>query len=135
MAYRYIALLHPATGDHAHTLDDAARQLHPPGMQRHLLAAGCTLYVCATTPVIPLAGQGLILGHVFSRNGMPITHATQLPASLTHAGLRRHILQNCWGAYLIVQPDPAHAGGITFQRDPEGGMPCIHHIDGGHGFI
>ncbi|MGX9721184.1 lasso peptide isopeptide bond-forming cyclase [Stenotrophomonas acidaminiphila] len=135
MAYRYIALLHPNNGDHAHPLDDAARQLQSSGMQRHLPAVGCTLHVCATTPVIPLAGQGLILGHVFSRDGMPITHAAQLPTALSHAGLRRYILQNCWGAYLIVQPDPAHAGGITFQRDPEGGMPCIHHIDGGRGFI
>jgi len=135
MAYRYIALLHPATGDAAQPLDDAVRRHFPSGMQHHRLAAGCTLHVCATTPVIPLAGQGLILGHVFARAGLPVTHAGQLPDCRSPADLRRHILQDCWGAYLIVQADPAQAGDISFQRDPEGGMPCIHHIDGVQGFV
>ena len=86
--------------------------------ERHRLAAGCTLHVCTTTPVIPLAGQGLILGHVFSRAGLPITHAAQLPDCRSPADLRRHILQDCWGAYLIVQADPAQAGDISTTCSP-----------------
>ena len=104
-------------------------------MQCHRPTTGCTLYASADTPVIVLPGQGLVLGHVFSRSGTPLTHARQFPPCPNPGDLRRHILDNCWGAYLIVQADPTRADRLTFQRDPEGGMPCLHRIADGSGFV
>ena len=135
MAYRYLALLHPAAGAQAPSIDEATHRLHPLRMQCHRPTTGCTLYASADTPVIVLPGQGLVLGHVFSRSGTPLTHARQFPPCPNPGDLRRHILDNCWGAYLIVQADPTRADRLTFQRDPEGGMPCLHRIADGSGFV
>ena len=123
MAYRYLALLHPAAGAQAPSIDEATHRLHPLRMQCHRPTTGCTLYASADTPVIVLPGQGLVLGHVFSQSGTPLTHARQFPPCPTPGDLRRHILDNCWGAYLIVQADPTRADRLTFQRDPERPLP------------
>jgi len=135
MAYRYIALLDTTAAPQAAHAVEATDRLNRLRMRQCLRTRHCTVHVSEQTPFIALHGQGLLIGHVFSRSGEPLTQEGQFPRFQSSSQLCRYILENCWGAYLVVLPDPEHDGRITLLRDPEGGMPCIHHLENGSGFI
>ncbi|WP_368565568.1 asparagine synthase-related protein [Pseudoxanthomonas sp. UTMC 1351] len=94
------------------------------------------LFVTQATPVLSLPGVGTILGNLFFRDGLPVTDADRFPHFTGHAQARKYIVENCWGPYLLFQPD-IETGGFTVLRDPSpsGDIPCLYSIRSGTGFI
>ncbi|MCD9027839.1 asparagine synthase C-terminal domain-containing protein [Luteimonas sp. BDR2-5] len=135
MAYRYIALIDAAYRAERPLTGDAEHGLRAMDMHQCMQTAAFTLYVSGDTPTIRLSGSGVIIGHLFSRSGAPITNEAEIPHHSDGARLRRLILENCWGAYLIIQPGPDNSHDLEITRDPEGGMPCFHHVDADAGFL
>src|SRR5690606_37938084 len=89
----------------------------------------------AETPVLQLPNGGIIAGHLFWRNGPPITDSAPLAEIGLGAPLRKFLTDHCWGEYLVVQPsDPGYAG-LTITRDPSGGMPCVYSLSAEGTFI
>jgi asparagine synthase (glutamine-hydrolysing) len=73
---------------------------------------------------------------MFFRDGTPIADAEQLPDFADPAQARKYIVQNCWGPYLLLQPE-VEGGGIAVLRNPSasGDIPCFYSIRSGTGFI
>lgn len=125
MAYRYIALTNERTreGERASAIEAA---LGEAGIRYRLTAGIVDLYAARETPTLLLADGSVIIGHLFSRDRTPITEGAQIPASLCNAKLRRHLLENYWGEYLLLQPLPRDDGGLAVTREPSGGVPCVY---------
>lgn len=106
------------------------------GMHPCLVSATLTLFVAKDTPTLRIPGVGTILGHMFSRDGAAVGDATQFPQFAGYAQARRYIIENCWGPYLLVQPE-VEDGGLTVLREPSpsGDAPCFYSLRHGTGFI
>jgi asparagine synthase (glutamine-hydrolysing) len=133
--YRFIALL-----DYGHSLtaDDYAAieiELCEAGLQHRHTIGGLRLYASKATPVLDVAGTGIVVGHLFSRDFKPVGHIASLPRHASPANISKHLLDHYWGEYLLLQPpaDPAQA--LTALRDPSGGMPCLYMLTNGVGFL
>ncbi|CAE6709632.1 asparagine synthase C-terminal domain-containing protein [Xanthomonas arboricola] len=131
MAYRYFMSV-GAQGDDA---QHASHQLRMPELPERWRTPGYVLYASDQTPVLPLGDAGLIIGHVFNRHGARLTHASQLACFARADGLRRHIVEYYWGAYLLVLAEDTGSKGVSILRDPEGGMPCLHALQHDTGFV
>lgn len=83
----------------------------------------------ADCPVIDLAGQGLIVGHIYDRHG-PRRVVKSLPpgeiASIL-ATSGRHLLSFYWGDYIILWRE---GGRTKVARDASGMLPCYHWAEG-----
>ncbi|MBN6150772.1 lasso peptide isopeptide bond-forming cyclase [Xanthomonas sp. AmX2] len=125
--YRYIALLgahrsRAADGD----IDEA---LHRLGLHAKLALDDMALYASADTPVLRLACGGALIGHVFSRNGVPVD-GSYLSGPLSAHTLAEHLIDRYWGEYLLLHaPGDTHA--TTVLRDPSGGVGCVYSQGGG----
>lgn len=129
MSYRFIALLTDENQDaplvHAGTLEAI-------GMQCRLAQGHLRVLVANDTPTILIPGRGLLIGHLFTMSGQPVTG--DLSFNRTDKSLQTHLLENFWGEYVVVEPQHAGAG-ANFLRDPSGGMPCFYALHPGGGFV
>lgn len=106
-------------------------------MQLRSTSATFAVYTSDETPTLHLPGGGIVVGDLHTRSGTAIRHASQLPAASSAAALRRHILKNCWGDYILILPeanDPRSVG-ITRSPSPACDLQCVYSLEEGTGFL
>jgi len=135
MSYRYIALLQRDGSEHHAALLDHEAKLREMGFRVFPIFDAVKLFVSHETPVIEIPGGGVVIGHLFRSDGALLTDGTELPSFERPAQVRKHLLDRCWGAYLLVQPMTNGAQGFAILRDPSGAFPCIYCLEDGVGFI
>ncbi|MEQ7989536.1 asparagine synthase-related protein [Xanthomonas hortorum] len=133
MNYRYIVLVECDSGHEAHATQQAA--LSEMGMKSRLLQGAVRLFVSRDTPTLPIPGHGAIIGHVFTREGQPVTEALAFMQCRDYAELEKHLLENCWGDYILIHSSGASGRPLNILRDPSGGLPCVYSFQGSNGFI
>lgn len=133
MDCRYIVLVDTmeARGDGA-GLRRHACALRTMGLAPCLTTDFCSVFASADTPVLAIPG-GVAIGHVFCRDNTPAPPKLRALASPQQAA--DYLLRQCWGNYVLVQIRNDPFPRIEVLRDPSGGVPCIHAIASGQGFI
>ncbi len=134
MGYRYIALISGSAsgGDRLQAIE---LKLRKSGLQRRLASGSFHLFAARETPTLLLDDGGILIGHLFAREGSPVTDGSQIPTFSSNAQLRKHLIENFWGDYLLFQRAKPDECGLTVTRDPSGGVPCIYFLQNGAGFI
>lgn len=134
MEHRYLALLSASQSARQEALLACTASLGLLGLHPRLSSGRLTLFVSEATPVIPASDGSVLLGNLFSTCGTPVgpNALSNFPSGQL---LTKHILDNCWGEYLLVQPAHADTGSVKVSRDPSGGIGCVYSIDHGVGFI
>ncbi len=133
--YRFIALLdhgYPPDTDDEKVMEAVLREA---GLQHRRTIGALRIYASKTTPLIEVAGAGVVVGHLFSRDFIPVENIVSLPRHASGANLRQHLLNHFWGEYLLLQPEVDQARTFTVLRDPSGGMPCLYKFSDGAGFL
>ncbi len=135
MSYRYIALTEYRAGNTNDPGDQLAHRLRELGLEVQGRIGRLTLFTSEKTPIIPLPGGGMLLGDLYDKGGKPIVDLAGLSHQPTQTALRQHLLDHCWGEYLLFQHDEEDAANATIMRDPSGGVTCAYSLRDGHGFI
>ncbi|MGY6517570.1 MAG: asparagine synthase-related protein [Lysobacteraceae bacterium] len=96
-----------------------------------------TVFASGALPTRALPCGGIVLGHLFNREGKAVGSLDHLPEATHPARLRAHIIERCWGDYLLLQPHHDRRHALTVTRSPAaaGGVPCVHSIRDGAGFL
>ncbi|WP_140909464.1 asparagine synthase-related protein [Cognatiluteimonas lumbrici] len=134
MGCRYILLLGEPAADSRDETSVIPGQLRAMGMQERHSCAGATLYASPGTPTLRVPGGGIVIGHLFRPDGMPLHEQSAALASLDANDAGRWLARNCWGEYLLVQPARDNGLGPCITRDPSGGVACVHSIRDAAGF-
>ncbi len=96
------------------------------------------VFTSRQTPTLRFPGGGLLIGDLYRRDGHPVFDGDMLsniPAGA--AALRRHIIEHCWGDYVLVLPgdDDSIAVGVTRSPSPACDLQCVHAVRDGRGFV
>ncbi|MCD9026730.1 asparagine synthase C-terminal domain-containing protein [Luteimonas sp. BDR2-5] len=94
-----------------------------------------SVFTAETTLVLKIPGGGLLVGHLFTRNGKRFSDGAFLPAFGCHAECLKHLFDQCWGEYLLIWPNAGEECGFSVTRDPSGAVPCVYSLDDGRGFV
>lgn len=137
MGYRYIALVkvgQPPSNCSERSSDELFSKL---GLRERFTTAAVSLFVSEDTPAVLVPGGGIIVGDLFSNDGSPVRAASELPAFVSYRQIRKDILRDYWGEYVLIQPEAANAMGFTVMRSPShsGDVPCIYSLQKNTGFI
>jgi len=135
MSYRYVALLSQGGSERDVASLDREAKLQEMGLRSTCVFDTIELFVSQETPVLEIPGGGVIIGHLFRRDGNPVVGRSEFPQFQDAAQTRKHLLDNFWGAYLLLQPTTDSAQGVTLLRDPSGAFPCIYCLEQGVGFV
>lgn len=132
---RYLAIFGPVPGTDENASGARSAELRDIGLRHVSIAPGIALHVGEVTRTLGIPAGGILLGHVFSHDGSPLRQASQLPAFTEAGQVREYLLDQCWGPYLLLQPDPR--GGLTVLREPSpsGDVACFYRLQAGQGFI
>ena len=134
MGYHYIALIGNGRAQAIPQVSDAqAAILGARGMRALPMAGPVILYVAAETPAEAVPG-GVVIGHIFTHDGKP-AKLEDLPAQTSARQLAGHLLTHCWGEYLLIQTTCGPVPELEVMREPSGGVPCIHSLEQGAGFV
>lgn len=135
MCYPYIALSGNSAG-HPETFEwSLAGPLRDLGMEYRGRIGCVALFAPKETPTLRLPGGGILLGDLYDEAGRPVNDLADLQHLSTQSTLRQHLLERCWGEYLLFQPAEEDASSITLMRDPSGGIACVYSLKHGNGFI
>jgi len=93
------------------------------------------VFVGQRTPMVPVPGLGVIVGHVFDEEGTPITNGPALARATSGTRLEQSILGRLWGEYVLIHTSAEEPDVTRVTRDPSGGIPCIFRIRRDEGFI
>lgn len=137
MAYRYIALFGNDRDRTDRTVRETRAALADMGMVERLATGSMTVFASPATPTLPLPFGGILIGHLFMRDGSPITSADLLPEIASIAELFRYLVENCWGEYLLLHCAAEGNDQITAIRDPapSAGLPCLYAFNDSAGFF
>lgn len=120
MKPRYLIALFARDSRRGALSDDLARRA---GLTRVFDHPGARVMANRACPVLPLDGQGVILGRLFHRHGPARPVGTLDPDEvggiLDSRGAR--LLQSFWGGYVALL---CGAGPPRILRDPSGAQPC-----------
>lgn len=132
MCYQYLLLIgRDAPGIHRRASEVLHSEL---GLQPVLAYDGMALLASQSTPALHLPNGGVILGHLFARDGTPIRNLSTMPIHSDPARALAHVLDQFWGEYLFVRPE-SEGVGCTVLRDPSGGMPCLYFLQEGSALV
>lgn len=137
MSYRYLALI-GATRQRGDSIDnELSVAILEHGLQKRRVSGALTLFVSADTPTVPLPGGGLVIGHLFSREGIPIKDEARFQSRPFPRQIRDDILKHCWGDYLLVLPASEGECGFTVLRSPSlsSELACLYTFRDEGGFI
>ncbi|KLJ02549.1 asparagine synthase-related protein [Luteimonas sp. FCS-9] len=125
MGYRYLALLPIEPSQDGMALSPAqVASLRAQGMRQVDAPWPMTLFVSEETPALPVPA-GVVIGHVFSRDGTRLDARAFADTTDPHA-LDDRLLSECWGEYLLIRNATPPAQGVTLLREPSGGVPCFY---------
>jgi len=139
MKYLYLALI-----DHDHRWEaagtaEAISLLREMDMHERFACSDAKIFVSSDTPTFPLPHGGLVIGHLFLRSGVRVRDCSQfpLPRLDSREQVRKHVLENCWGEYLLIQPGPEGKLGLVATRSPSasGDLACVYELQRGSGII
>lgn len=133
----YIAILAPPEEHTGAKLTQLADTFHAMGMVVRYASGRLTLFGMKDLSTLPLPGGGILIGHLFTQDGIAIRNGARLQESSSPTQIQQHILKNYWGSYLIIQPDMQDPGAFTMTRAPSaaGNIPCVWSIKNGAGFL
>ncbi len=112
------------------TGDEALRKA---GMECRFASTSIRLFASPDTPILPIPGRGVIIGRIFRNDGRPVGNAASFERWTSE--LVAHVLNSNWGEYLLLQLSSDGDREFAVLRDPSGGIPCVHSIRNGMGFI
>lgn len=135
MSYCFIALIDTTGRWNESFRPDEAAKLREMGLYDRLTTGSIKLFTSPETPTLSVPCGGMVIGHLFARDGTPIDASTHFPNFSSPAEVRKHLMENCWGEYLLFQPASEDTEGTTIMREPSGGISCIYSIQMGAGFI
>lgn len=127
MDFQYLALSRYAKCKGGYPLVDKLQRL---GLEHRGQVRGTTLFASKETPILLLPGGALLLGDLYDRNNRAVTSAACFRHRSTQRALRQHLLDHYWGEYLLFQPGDDQHDAVSVMRDPSGGVPCVHSLDG-----
>jgi len=134
MGYHYIALVETGASETVPKMSDSQIAfLRSRNMQHVPMAGPITLFVSQETPTLVVPG-GLIIGHLFSKNGQPVK-LENLPAQTSTECFVKHLLTHYWGEYLLIQPAVCHSPRLDILREPSGAVPCVYSYQNDAGFV
>jgi asparagine synthase (glutamine-hydrolysing) len=134
MNYRYLAFVdHDNPGNPGKRLALKGTHLSEMGMEQCLSVGPVTVFVSKRCPRLLIPGHGVLIGHLFSRDGQPITEGWMLAQSLSYQALEKSLLDHYWGEYILIHFSGEQ--GLMILRDPSGGVPCFYSYQAGVGFI
>jgi asparagine synthase (glutamine-hydrolysing) len=133
----YIAILAPAQGSTGATFPNLPDALNAMGMHVRYASGALTLFGTKDLSTLSLPGGGILIGHLFTQDGIAVNDSARLPELSDPTHIRKHILETYWGSYLVIQPDAQGPGAFTMTRTPSaaGNLPCIYSITDGSGFL
>lgn len=132
MGYQYLLLVgHDAPRVWNHCIEASHTEL---GLRPVSSCDGMILLASQDTPALHLPNGGVILGHLFARDGTAIRDLSTMPVHSDPTRTLAHVLDRFWGEYILVHPDAGSAG-FTVLRDPSGGVPCLYSLQEGFGAI
>lgn len=131
MTYRYIVIL----GDSAeqHRPAPAGLKLHMVGGGPGSIGSHLCVYTSSTTPVMPLPGGGVVIGHIFDGAGARIEDARgfQSARATDHT-----LFRDFWGEYIAIRPlSEAGAFSVTHSPSVSAGLPCVYWCGADSGFV
>lgn len=135
MGYRYIAILRGAEASTQGSVLQMEELLRTRAIERRHTIGPLELFVGNETPTLQLSGDTILLGHVFSRDGTPLSGSAAMSSLPQGEPLRHHLLENFWGEYMLIQLFSGIRRYLTVTRDPSAGVPCIYSISDGGGFV
>jgi asparagine synthase (glutamine-hydrolysing) len=135
MSYRYIALASFESQRRDGDTQSIALILHDLGLQRRFSSPAISVFTSADTPVASLPGGGILIGYLFSQDGIPYTGRPQSSGCSSAEEMQRYFLENCWGEYVLVQSPSEDEQSLMVTRDPSGGVPCVYAVGESSGFI
>lgn len=137
MSSDYLMLLGDAEADRGAASSRITDALAPVGMRVRYASGTMTLWGTERIPVLPLPGDGVLIGRLFTQDGIALRDTTGFPEDPRPAQIRKHVLESCWGSYLLVQPDAQGQDGFTMTRAPAAGgnLPCVYCVAKGTGFL
>jgi len=107
------------------------------GLTRRCIIGRLTLHTSPGTPTLPIPGRGVLIGHVFTRDGSLVTSSGGFPLEASTATLCHHLLDNFWGEYLFLCVAEGEGGQVVAMRDPSpsAGVPCLYRLNATTGFL
>lgn len=126
MAYRYMALNFPSK----RRAEELLNVLHRLGLECRGHVRATAIFASKETPTLRLPGGALLLGDLYERSGRLVTTVARFRHVPTQQALRQSLLDRYWGEYLLIQPGDEPGDTVDFMRDPSGGIPCVHPMDG-----
>lgn len=132
MAYRYLVWVN-GIDDASAPVDYTNRSPEKLGdlaLMRCTRIRNATVFVSNDTPVLLFDNGAVLIGDLYDRNGRKVTDAAGLRCLTAQRDLRQRILDNYWGAYVLVQPGHDDTSFITVTRDPSSEIPCVHSPEG-----
>lgn len=135
MGYRYIAIADSSDMATEHTSGATHTTLSQMGLQYVTRIGPLILFASGDTPTLVLPQLGVIVGHLFLRDGTPLTESSKLPLLGSPASFRSFVIKECWGEYVLFQPYPEEQYGFSVLRDPSGGAQCIYSQAGATRFL
>jgi len=130
MSYKFLALAGNENRN-APQIDTAGAKVN--GMHCRLSQGNLQVFVAAETPTLSISDHGILIGRLFTKQGHPVVG--ELTWDRTNISLQRYLLENFWGEYVVIEPKRGDETGVTFLRDPSGGMPCFYSVESGAGFV
>lgn len=133
MLYQYIVLVDENSTEEVNNAQQST--LHSLGMEcRHVLGA-VRIFASKDTPTLLIPGCGMVIGHLFSRDGRPVAEHEIRTHHNNYAEFEEYILESCWGEYILIYASGSNGQKLNILRDPSGGLPCIYSIQESSGFI
>lgn len=133
----YIAILDPTKEATGAKYPAPADTLQAIGMRVRYMSGTLTLFGTESMPMLSLPSGGILIGHLFTQDGVAVTNSAAFPRFSDQTQVQKHILKTYWGSYLIIQPDTQDFGAFTMTRAPSaaGNLPCVWSIKNGSGFL
>ena len=135
MFCRYLAVLEARAHEGVRPLHPVNPSFHPAAIAHHPAGGNLQLHLAEGTPTLELPGGGLLIGELFASDGTSIDDRKRLPSSEDPARIRKHILDEFWGEYVLLQPQPDQPAVWTFTADPSGGVACVYSLDRSSVFV
>lgn len=133
----YLAVLARDGAELSATSTALSEALDAKGLHVRYSSGRIALFGPQELPILPLPCGGILVGRLFERGGVALDNATTLPASSVPELVRQHIIEKCWGSYLVIQLDEQDPGYVTITSSPNaaGNLACVHSIRNGYGFL